>query len=339
MRFAKSPCLALGMIFTILVGISFISKFSTRHFTEESAYLAPTNDSLRHAEELDFFIAGFPKCGTTTLLHAFRNHPETAIGDVEYCSLCCYNGGQEDESIIADLMSHLDGLTTSVSIKRGIKCPTGIKDALGVSRVVKYLPDTKIIIGMRHPVLFFQSYYNYRITEMHNKNQLESVPPAETLIGRKWKGVTTELARFELSLKQLMKTNLTDSEQEPTAVVGIQKSSKVFLYSIEQLDDENEWRAKSFRKNLQTFLGLKRPFGPFTRENVNGHRTSLKYPEHINICDSEHNVLRSYFLFRARETQRWLREEFIASGDVVLGDREHFLALIDTWTRDPCTKS
>jgi hypothetical protein len=30
---------------------------------------------------LDFIVAGFPKCGTTTLLYAFLRHNETRIGE------------------------------------------------------------------------------------------------------------------------------------------------------------------------------------------------------------------------------------------------------------------
>jgi hypothetical protein len=66
--------------------------------------------------------------------------------------------------------------------------------------------DLKIIVGVRHPVSWFQSYYNYRVIEIHDKNVVIQPPTAESLIGSKsWMGVSTDGARFELGLMQLGK--------------------------------------------------------------------------------------------------------------------------------------
>jgi hypothetical protein len=53
-------------------------------------------------------------------------------------------------------------LTTPTPQKTGIKCPTGIKNTYQIETLMKLSSDTRLIIGVRHPVLWFESFYNYR---------------------------------------------------------------------------------------------------------------------------------------------------------------------------------
>eukprot|EP00586_Coscinodiscus_wailesii_P012537 CAMPEP_0172512836 /NCGR_PEP_ID=MMETSP1066-20121228/247604_1 /TAXON_ID=671091 /ORGANISM="Coscinodiscus wailesii, Strain CCMP2513" /LENGTH=399 /DNA_ID=CAMNT_0013292813 /DNA_START=274 /DNA_END=1473 /DNA_ORIENTATION=+ len=293
--------------------------------------------SRRRNDVLDFFIIGFPKCGTTTLLYSFKTHNETVIMPREYCQI---NVGGSDEDAVGDLAAALDNLSTSRNVKRGIKCPNSVRFVKGINRINKKSFDTRLIIGVRNPILFFQSYYNYRISEMYNKNKIVKVPPPETLIGsRSWKHVSTDLARFELSLMQLGKVSLSTRDLKRMASKKLEVAPtpfKVFIYSVEQLDDDNEKRAERFRAEMQDFLGLIDPIPPFSHENIN---RNTKHTEHMNICDERYGDLRKLLSSQGNVTQRWIREKFIESKDVFVGGQTYFNQLIQKWGDDPCQAS
>jgi hypothetical protein len=98
---------------------------------------------------LDFLVAGWPKCGTTTLeanLGAYAPMPVSDIC-VPLNTLVWYayvNWPQEYDP---------DG----VKPLRGNKCPNDVDNA---REITTYLPKTKIILGIRHPITWFQSFWN-----------------------------------------------------------------------------------------------------------------------------------------------------------------------------------
>ena len=167
----------------------------------------PRREKIR----LDFIVAGFPKCGTTTLLHSFLKNNETTIAPREFCAMngktrlvirtifhakprnllmsihgkhlctechffshpfrikwltCCqYNAGSEDSKTrFAKLNEVLNEIPnpSDLPVRRGIKCPMSIWDTRGIQLISSNFKYIKIIVGLRHPVHFFQSFYNYR---------------------------------------------------------------------------------------------------------------------------------------------------------------------------------
>lgn len=186
-------------------------------------------------------------------------------------------------------------------------------------------------------MLFFQSFYNYRITEMYDTNTTEKPPSPNELIGsNRWRDVSTDLARFELSLMQLGKTPMRPLDLNDLGSHGKRMTPtkyKVFLYSVEQLDDPNKDRVNAFRKDLQRFLRLESPLAPFEKENSN----RVIRPESINICDARFNELRKILTRQGKNTMRWIRDQFLLSEDVFVSDEEHFVSLLETWSVDPCT--
>lgn len=313
------------------------------HQGARNTYVVDNNRGSNLSEEvvsggipLDFLVAGFPKSGSTSLLHLFAQHQETSVAPIEVCAF------HTDMSItkLSSILSEFP--LKSPSMKRGIKCPTSVWDAKGLVKLSALKRDLKLIIGVRHPVFWFQSYYNYRVTEMHDKNVVMTPPPPEKLIGSKsWRGVSTDAARFDLGLMQLGKI-----EVEPSDLVLLGKAGrrifpskfKVFLYSIEQLEDDNEDRSKSFRRDLQTFLGLDNDIESIPKSNVNHFVGESKHPETINICDEKYSKLRSILIKNGSKSNRWLRSEFAHHMDVTVGGRNHFLRIIDSWEADPCLR-
>jgi hypothetical protein len=297
------------------------------HLTPSEAHSGSSVTNENEDAKLDFFVAGFPKCGTTTLLKAFEVHNETSVYPEEECSLAQVFS---DDTAYERLMHNLNKVSSDPNVKRGIKCPFGLSTPAAVERLEMWFPDTKLIFGMRHPVFYFQSFYNYRVSMVH-QNKLEGpIPLPESLIGSNdWARVSTSTARFEQVLKMLGKTVSDDSP--PTTF-------KVFLYTLEQMEDENEDRGRQLRETLGSFLELQYQIQPLQAANRNDFVGTKGFDETIDICDHKHSYLRSVLVENGRESQRWIREKFLESPDVTVANAEHFNEILEQWGSDPCVK-
>lgn len=324
----------------LLVDRSITSKHSDGgYLKKENRHTAQSrsdNESGDKLQYLDFLLAGFAKAGTTSLLHLFDKHDETTVAPTEICHF-------QTEAEISKLMSQVNHLPVkSVSSKRGIKCPTTIWNTRGLERLVSMNPNLKIVVGVRHPIHWFQSYYNYRITEMYDRNDVTIPPPPTSLTGSKhWKGVYTDGARFELGLMQLGLIDLESKDLQKLAKSGRRvlgfRPSQVFLYAIDQLEDTNEARSRQFRRELQKFLGLETPLEQIPKSNINHFVGESKHPETIDICDHKYKSLRSILTKNGLESLHWIKSKFAHHKDVTVGGVEHFIQIIDEWKNDPCS--
>lgn len=258
---------------------------------------------------LNFAIVGFPKCGTTSLLYQLQQrHDQVDIFTDERCDLS-YN---KQALLVQDLYQNFvavrnDSLRQSSSSPntsitrgsrsnnnssnyrnrfRGLKCPADLEStAMSLQRYQQFFPHTKFIVGIRHPILWFESFYNFRI---HNGFPM---PPPEQLVGRCRKGMyncCTFRSNFHIFLANLGKTqihrqstnnsNATDNvswmldvEELQWMAPDFQRSVKpqtghlnrpVFLYDVSQLrpDVNHPERSQKFLSDLQHFLGLSHPF-------------------------------------------------------------------------------
>jgi hypothetical protein len=89
------------------------------------------------------------KCGTTTLEANLGELAPLPIADV------CVPVHQTVYYAYKNWPGEYDPNATKPL--RGTKCPTYVENA---QEVTKYLPKTKMIIGIRHPIAWFQSFWN-----------------------------------------------------------------------------------------------------------------------------------------------------------------------------------
>jgi hypothetical protein len=136
---------------------------------------------------LDFVIAGHPKCGTTTLVanlamiapmkikdfcvgemstllgYVYRiwreKFPEILLGPQKYML-------QPDTQLLLSTTSNNSSNSTNhqnlnqVIELKGAKCPRFLGDPNIILKFGPRYPKTKIIFGIRHPVLWFTSFFN-----------------------------------------------------------------------------------------------------------------------------------------------------------------------------------
>lgn len=265
---------------------------------------------------LDFAIIGHSRTGTSTLANWLRSHESVAMHSEELHSL-----SQGDP---ADLVRRLYELPAG-HYKRGYKSVGDIYHQSAISSLRDYWSKTGLIIGVRHPVEQFESLYNA------NSQQGKSLPPAETMVGRKF----SDKPCFHEHLAMLGKTNVMNpseadlldwemTEQPPPM------PNRVFLYDAAQLFDHNQTRAAHFRKDLSDFLGLSVTLDPLI------FRDRITEKCAIDICDARYDELRRELVSMGTSAAEWICTYFATDDSVVVSSPSYFEQLIGTWQRDPC---
>ena len=303
-------------------------------------------ESKEYKIGLDYFIMGFPKTGTTSLMRYFDSHDgmHHLSKDPTATKLTEWQIHRtEDMGVLFQQIEEEYLKSDKDKEKFGIKWPDAVRGkGLGmeiVKLLQEYNPqdtDTKLLIGLRHPVSWFESYYNYRAF-VHN---IENPPPTASLIGYEdWMGVCTDTARFEEGILQLGNLPLrAEDEKWMEEHVHLKVNSggtpyKVFLYLEEQLGDDDTEQHKMFLAELSSFLELKKPFTiehDVKRENDQSHKR-------YDICDAEHDAVREELVRNGKKTAEWFRSiNWDEAEGYVLPNKEHFLSIIDTFGTDPC---
>ena len=313
---------------------------------------------------VDFAIIGFPKCSTTFLRNSLINTPQIFYGnDDSEIHLNEFKNKKEFVKLYENV--------SDPEIKKGFKCPEVLYSKSTLSIIENHFPSTDFIVSVRNPVLWFQTFYNYRLRRGNN------MPHPNDLIGKcaskgriKGEGVLdqtnrnrvydshkvcTDRANFHLALSRLGKTPM-NTEEEMGLLHNHNLSvhrfpNRVFLMELGQLSVENRTRSDLFVEDLGSFLHLNSVEDQISSHalprlephvathnvatTVNGTRLNEKL---LDICSPSHDALRSILLKTGRDASHWIMKYFINSPDVIVSDREHFLTLMKTWEDDPCTQ-
>ena len=346
---------------------------------DESTEYYDLNDQRRIAkihglsrEYLDFAVVGFGKCGTTSLLSYLSQHPNIkALKDEVYAMI-----QQRPERLVWRLYKHLrepirsDETGQDIPTFRGYKCPGDIHQPYVLKYYRDYFPNTKLFVTLRHPVLWFQSLYNFRV---QNFDDFEHMLHPNQLIGRCTAGsrrVCTSKGNFALPLLQLGKQYIptedsdiktqeerrrfTKLEQDIIGTRHLNVSdieitkNPVFIMEINQLGDTNKTRRQQLAKDLQGFVGVpsstqflasSTPREVPGKNQWNATTQAAKDAMKMQICQDQYVLLRKELMNLARTTSTWIREVFLDLPTVSAGSdvtRGHLESLLERWMDDPC---
>jgi len=281
---------------------------------------------------MDFAIVGYPKTATSTKVRWLAAQEEIQMYDHEIYHL------KDGEP--ADMVRELYALPEGDQFQRGYKAPRDIHNPKAIDAFSKYWPKTKFIVGLRHPVLWFESFYNFRIRFNY------TLPAPEDLMAGNCppqaRNVCTEEIRYNDHLSRLGKTDRTDPEELKLLGPILPRhrdlpkmENPVFLYEISQMHESDEVLAAQYRQDLQSYLGLKTPIEPLT-ESEETHMEHANKDKEIDICAPEHAALHDELLQIARDSSQWIRDYFIKLPDVFVSSPEHFNELLQDWMNDPC---
>jgi hypothetical protein len=262
---------------------------------------------------LDFAIVGFPKTGTSTLMHYLQNQTQSIfIFTEERCEL----GWNQHVPLMIDLHRNYEPY-----LRMGIKCPRDLEVDLALKNYKEYFPNTKFIVGVRHPIRWFESFYNFRVQNGF------PMPAPQRLIGKcrtRNHGLCTVRANFSEHLKR------------------IESSRKVFLYEVSQLKDPDSELGRNFRTDLGRFLEVKDPIlgtVPHFKPGLKTSSTELQQDldaNKIDICDDQYNDLRELLRTLASDSATWIQDVFLKNPNVSVSSQEHFKLLLQHWHSDPC---
>lgn len=99
---------------------------------------------------LDFAIVGHSKCATTEHMHWLADHPQVQM----YRHELHYLGSRQPGRLVKDLYNLKEG----DEYLRGYKSPHELQRIPAVKVYRKYFTRAKLIVGVRHPVRWFERY-------------------------------------------------------------------------------------------------------------------------------------------------------------------------------------
>ena len=201
----------------------------------------------------NFIIAGFPKCGTTSLHHYLSEHPEIFMPEQKelhfftFKILSKLKNGPKDELVketqinsSEKYLSYFQNVKKEIAI--GDASPSYINYPSEFLKIKKYLNDPKVIIILRDPIN--RAYSNY----LHLKREHRETMSFEDAIGAEDERIKNKYSDF-----WYYKFNSTYYQKIVKAKTTF---SNVLILTIEELDKDPIITMKKVYK----FLGVNNNF-------------------------------------------------------------------------------
>lgn len=296
---------------------------------------------------LDFGILGYGKCGTSTMMIWLLEHPEVQAFGKEMSELMKDLPGQ----FIRKLYTNLE----AGPYQRGYKAPQDITQRHIMETYIEYWPHAKLILGIRHPVWWFESLYNFRVQNLPGHKVL---PHPNDLVGLCYPqrfGACTSKGDFAASMMNMGKQHYPEpreaTELEEEILSRYRRSNfnftdvptmpnPVFLFELTQLGDVNDTRNELFRRDFSNFMGLKELL-PALPHAIPGKNRSVseqlrRDARKIKICQAEFAPLREALMELSISNSLWIRQVFLVNPTVFVSSPEHFESIMEGWMKDPC---
>ena len=317
---------------------------------------------------LDFAIIGFAKCGTTALASWIDMHPETDVLPDESFALTRKQPGKLVHWLWERRRNAISVLSNSTNIlkqrqlpKLGYKQPKDILLPHVIEAFSEHFDKTKLIVTLRHPIDWFESYWNFR--NWRKRNQRIAM---DRVTGQRQESLQkkrpnfplhTGLGQFHVFLSMLGKTpQLKGSEEwsliEPfliedeTSLFPFQRlPNPLFLVELSQLSDTNDTRRVELGRDLSRFLNVSESAMPKAPPHVRPEeqkqqekQLNIRKRNRESICKSEYEPLRKELLHIGDLASKWINV-FLRSKDnteVVVSSPDYFRQLVASWSIDPC---
>lgn len=317
-------------------------------------------DYNNYDKYINFAIIGFPKCSTTFLRNRLLHTRQFFYGNNRMELHHLRNNHVKE---VVELFSNV---TDPRVKKKGFKCPDVLYSNNALLNLKTHFPNADLIVVVRHPVLWFQSFYNYRVRKGYNMptptdlqgscstddegilnkfNTNETAYPAHK--------VCTDRANFHIALSRLGKTKMEDDYEidllQNHSLPIHRSKNRVFIMELGQLSIENRTRAHQLVMDLESFLGLDINAGdehlPELKNHHPKHGVAPNVPKSkideklLNICLTEYDDLRSVMVNIGQQASRWIVSYFLQSPQVYFSDKSHLISLLKLWEEDPCNNS
>ena len=361
---ATLTCLALTTLVMMSIQLTYDTKSrplnsNTQHLSTRDEFESKSGKDLPPIETLiapngtiigdisfllDFAIIAFPKSGTTFMKEYLNLSDETWLHEKEFC-IKNDNDLQRFINTYHRMHTELKQTTSGKGVKFGLKCP-GVLYRNDIQIYRKYFRNTKLIIGLRHPVSWFESFYNYQIWRNITMPLTKELMGACTLHGK----VCTDRARFHSALARLGLTDM-ETEEELALLFGrnehenqtkpnnhsgrkakgqmqlMKLPNPIFVYEVRQIHDKVI--SKQLSESIKQYLQFKEALPEIESYKQNKSRA-------INICNDQHSNVRKVLVKHGRDAADWIDTYFTKAPNVIAGHSESFHNLLEDWRADIC---
>lgn len=313
------------------------------------------------SDMIDFAVIGNPKTGTTFLVEWMNQHKQLYLPPLEMRHLLRLKKGP--------------GLTVHqffpryrnkpLGKKLGYKCPADVRELVALRHLRDYFPKTKLIVGIRHPVLWFQSFYNYRMRE---KRPIPEALDCRGPCRHEHVFACTYSGYFHLFLAQMGRTSRSLEEQKLLRHYDVTNNNtplpynltvldppaphSVFLYDQNQIDGRKYPEiAETFRRDLSAYLGIS-PLLPSLEEATQkvyentkaetekeANERRLIEAKLIDICQPKFADLREELVKVGRDMAEWIVDYYLPLPNVYASSPTFFKKLLEDYRSDPCEQT
>lgn len=308
---------------------------------------------VKGAIPFDFAILGFPKCASTFLRKYLSGVKDIYVAPKEQCDFQSHTKLHE----LFDGRNKFFSMnaTAAASAKvRGFKCPILLETKSNLKTAMRLLFTNKstFIVQIRHPVDWFQSYYNYMMKVKYPEKLLpvEKLPSscdkhaAPYITGHGSRGIRnacTDRSNFHYALSRLGKTPMTSADElrllNNNGMSLFPVHGKVFLIEISQFDDPHV--ADQLRIDLASFLGMPEQSFPAIKTGFKGgsnHQEAKGRVNPVDICDKKYADVRARLVANGKRASEWIQKYFLESPEVVSSSKPYILEKLHQWGNDPC---
>jgi hypothetical protein len=328
-------------------------------------------------DSFQFAVSGFAKCGTSTMTYWLHNHPEIAMPKRELhwmrgrpekvASVIEEHAKQKQKQQQTSIQSSPSGVrlhSPRTTLTKGYRYPHDIQFPRVLDFYRTTCPTTKHIVLLRHPLLWFESLYNYRILGGESWAIRHDDPNALHGSICDWDPamVCLEHSAFHRHLAKLAKTDMTDPHeldllswfgknndfvQDDDVTRRNRFDNPILLVEMSQLKaSEPDHYKQQLAHDLKEYLGLETPLDPLPpsrnsatqlQEQILPEQSrSRQQKQTIDICSADFSEVHSKLMQVSRNASQWIRGYFAQTPQVCTSSPEHFDHLISEWMKDPC---
>lgn len=167
-------------------------------------------------------------------------------------------------------------------VKQGYKSPGDVRVPWALAALAKYFPKTVLMVGIRHPVWWFQSLYNFKVQNLPRHLPANYWGDPNKLIGKCTKPldfhcVGTDKGLFHVYLAMLGKTTNTSGLHEKHSNIFGRKSYTVnLLHDISVDNDHKAETLTTWWSNRPSIIATPNPIFLFDVQQLHASR---KQPE------------------------------------------------------------
>lgn len=281
----------------------------------------------------DATTSGFPKCGTSSLSNMLDSHPQLAsLHGENYMNMI--NKTENLKTRLVHMQTQRQAKNNAGSITVGYKQSHDLYHPYITTRNYAHVfPTTPLIVTLRHPVKWFESYWNFRHNN-NGKNWTLPFYPLKHVIQRRGdfrQGIWTDdlhvgLGMFHHYLAHLGKTpqrngtremellsyEMKEGEAAEVFPVPNQVPNRVFVMLTEQLEDRES--NDQVRRDLQSFLRLDTPFDeiPHVRpDTLYLSQKTVRKSKPETICKPKYKELREKLVRIGEIVSEWVLDYFL----------------------------